>query len=272
MPLDVALFVEGSTWPETRLGEPLHRIWNENLADVLGLRRFSVIVPISKTHLVAMDPVQPKMSGAYEGLDALIARMLRRVPFDAAVVAWDLHPRWNPDGDYCRWQETLDLYRLLSESELLPNPWKHAAGERHAELAARATPDARQRPCQLSQGTIATLCMQPMFEVLLTQNEQCVRESLGVTGRQIRDWPARGWGDATERQPDRRVLAPSIRALRSLTPRPRVTRQVLGDFVTHKAEWDEILLRNLLQRPDCRALVLQHPIARRLYELLTQNV
>jgi hypothetical protein len=112
--LRIALFVEGSLAPPPPRGQqrPLDRIWNEDLRRALDLRPFTLIEPISKRHLVAMDPGNPPMSGAGEPLDALMARKLQGNAFDVAVIAWDLVPAWNPEGAYCRWQETLDLYRF----------------------------------------------------------------------------------------------------------------------------------------------------------------
>jgi hypothetical protein len=108
--LRIALFVEGSeSPPQPRRDPALKKIWNEVLGATLNLRPFDPIIPISKKHLTAMDPRSPCMSGAGEKLDQLMARMLARNPFDAAVVAWDLVPAWNPKDQYCRWDETLKL-------------------------------------------------------------------------------------------------------------------------------------------------------------------
>ncbi len=115
--LKVALFVEGSNVPLPRhRQQPLDAIWNGCFGEALDLHRFDPIVPISKTHLVAMDPDNPPMSGAGEALDVLITRMLRLHSFEVAVVAWDLVPAWNPAGEFCRWEETLKLYRYLAQS------------------------------------------------------------------------------------------------------------------------------------------------------------
>src|SRR4030042_1832235 len=95
--LRIALFVEGSeSPPQPGIASGLNRIWNEILASKLDLHPFDPIVPISKKHLVAMDPATPSMSGAGERLDQLMVRMLERNTFDAAVVAWDLAQSWNP--------------------------------------------------------------------------------------------------------------------------------------------------------------------------------
>jgi len=109
--------------------------------------------------------------------------------------------------------------------------------------------------------------MEPMFEGMLVQDERCIRRALGVDGRRLNRWPNRGWGDPRERQPDRRLLDPAIRAIRSAQPRPRVAAQMVGDFVTHKDDWNELLLRRTLADPDCRAIVLSHKILRRLREI-----
>jgi hypothetical protein len=153
--LRVALFVEGSVLPPSpRAGDPRERIWNEHLGSALGAPRFDPIVPINKKHLLAMEPPSPSrppMSGSSEGLDALIGRTLKSHSFDAAVVAWDLYPRWNATADYCRWKETLRLYQLLAESRSpsFPDSWKEQARRRHEELSRRPRPGARSGPPRL---------------------------------------------------------------------------------------------------------------------------
>lgn len=93
MGLRVALFVEGSASPPPPRGLPaLARIWGEHLCGLAGVPGFSTVVPISKKHLVAMDPSNPKMSGAAEPLDQLIARRIRSDHIEAAVVAWGSRP------------------------------------------------------------------------------------------------------------------------------------------------------------------------------------
>jgi hypothetical protein len=110
--------------------------------------------------------------------------------------------------------------------------------------------------------------MEPVFEGMLTQDEQVVKRALGVEGRQVRDWPRRGWGEAQERRPDLRVLTPAIQAVRAIKPKHPLLRQIRGDMRTHKAEWGEFLTRKLLDDDQARSLLLEHPIARRLRELL----
>jgi hypothetical protein len=269
--LRLALFAEGSQSPPTARGrQVLEVLWNDRLGHALGLRRFDLVIPISKTHLVAMDPANPPMSGAGERLDQLMARVLARDPFDVAVIAWDLVPAWNPQEEYCRWIETCDLYRFLGQSDSLPELWRDRARRRFQELSQRPVPSARQRLPPLERGMVLPVCMEPVFEGMLTQDEQAVRRALRIEGRNVRGWPRRGWGDPRERRPDLNVLAPAIQALRALQPRHPLFRQVRGDMRTHKAEWGELLTRKLLEDGQARSLLLEHPIARRLSELVVR--
>jgi hypothetical protein len=266
--LSVALFVEGShATPPARGLPPLESIWG-HLRDALGLVSFSRIIPISKKHLVAMDPDQPRMSGAGEALDQLMARVLEQHPFQAAVVAWDLVPAWNPEGEFCRWDETLRLYRFLAQSARLPALWQHKARTRHVELSQRAHPGARTAPPALEEGAVLTVCMEPMFESLLVQKESAVRRALGVGNQPIRGWPRQGWGDASVTRPDADVLAPAINALLAVRPRLDAVKRVRGNMRTRKNEWGELLLRRLLDDHEGRASIMQHPLSRRLVELL----
>ena len=269
--LRIALFAEGSQSPPTARGrQVLEVLWNDRLGHALGLRRFHLVVPISKTHLVAMDPANPPMSGAGERLDQLMARVLARTPFDVAVIAWDLVPAWNPQGEFCRWIETCDLYRFLAQSESLPELWREHARRRFEELSRRPVPSARQRLPPLERGMVLPVCMEPVFEGILTQDEQAVRRALGIEGRNVQGWPRHGWSDPQERRPDLNVLASAIRALRALRPSHPLFRQIRGDMRTHKAEWGEFLTRRLLDDDQARPALLGHPIARRLSELLTR--
>jgi hypothetical protein len=40
----------------------LEAIWRDCLGEALQIRRFDLIVPISKKHLVAMDPRKPRIA------------------------------------------------------------------------------------------------------------------------------------------------------------------------------------------------------------------
>ncbi len=267
----IALFVEGSLSPPPPRGQdrPLDRIWNETLREALDLRRFELIVPISKKHLVAMDPRNPPMSGASEPLDALIARMLRKDSFDIALVAWDLVPAWNPEGDFCRWEETLNLYRFLAHSQELPQLWKEQAARRYDSLARRPSPRQRPSPPPLEPGMVLPVCMEPMFESLLVQDESALKRALGLSGR-VQGWPAQSWGIAS-RYPDRELLAPAIGCLKSMRPRPSVLRKVRGDMRTNKDGWGEYLLRQILGNGEARQIVLNHPVSKRLRELIHRS-
>jgi energy-coupling factor transporter ATP-binding protein EcfA2 len=101
-------------------------LWHVYLAS-LDVALPVTVVPIHKPHLVAMDPSLPKMSGASEPLDHLLARVIDEHKIEAVVIAWDLTPPWDPDAEedrYCRWNETKKLYAHLAESEVLADEWK----------------------------------------------------------------------------------------------------------------------------------------------------
>jgi hypothetical protein len=271
-PLRIALFAEGSESPPTKRGrQVLEKLWNDGLGRALNLRRFDLVVPISKTHLVAMDPSNPPMSGAGERLDQLLERTLKKNPFDVAVVAWDLVPAWNPKGEFCRWVETIDLYRFLAKSDCLPEIWQEGARQRYQELSQRATPGSRKRLPPLKPGMVLPVCMEPVFEGILVRDEGAVRRALGVEGVAVKGWPKQGWGDPQDLRPDLNVLTPAIRALRALQPKPPILRTIHGDMKTHKSEWIELLLRRLLDDERSRSHALSHPIARRLSELLSDR-
>jgi hypothetical protein len=206
------------------------------------------------------------MSGAGERLDQLMARVLHRSPFDAAVIAWDLVPAWNPTGEYCRWQETLDFYRYLSLSDGLPEPWRQRAGDRLAELESRGEPAARMQPPRLARHTILALCMEPMFEGLLVQDEAAIKRALGLAGN-IPGWPRQGWGDTKELRPDQRLLQPAVLAARSMKPQPKAIAGVRGSWITNKDGWGELLLQRLLLDTEASPRVLAHPLCRRLAEI-----
>ena len=269
-PLRIALFVEGAVTPPPVRGEsPLIQIWNEHLCGVLDVPKFEVIVPISKKNLVAMDPAQPKMSGSGESLDELIARKLKTIQFDAVVVAWDLVPAWNPDDDFCRWQETLDLYRFLAESQSidLPQIWKRRAAERLTELRSRSSPSDRPRLPKLKSGGVLALCMEPMFETILVGDEQAARNAFGL--RSIpNNWPSAAWKSPNVQKPDAEILVPTINAVRNVRPKLKCVKQVPGDFRTNKDGWGEYLLKQLLVNQKSRSRILATNLIERLSEIV----
>jgi hypothetical protein len=211
-----------------------------------------------------MDPANPTMSGAAEPLDQLIERMRTQLGFDAAVVAWDLTPAWNPAARGCRWQETLDFYRFLAASDDLPNAWTDHARRRFDELSVRPVPGARGALPRVDEGACLALCMEPMFEDILAQSESGLRRALGVSGRPPAGWPR--W--RTSQSPDRDLIAPAISCLARRSP---IRRRVRGDFRTKKDEWGEYLLRQLIDEPECRTALAEHPVPTRLRDLMAAS-
>jgi len=259
--------VEGSESPPPARGaRPLERIWNELLPDALRIARFAAVIPISKTHLVAEDPNNPPISGAGESLSKLMVRMMGRFDYQSAIICWDLHPSWNADGNYCRWDETVALYRGLVASEL-PPPWRNSAATRLEELLSRPTPNQRQTLPALQRHGVLPLCMEPKFESLLVQDESAARRALGIHGRRVPSWPTSGWADPKELQPDRRILDSAVRAVRRLRPSVRGIAGVRQSWEHNKDGWGEFLLRRMLGDEEARQCILQHPICRRLAEI-----
>lgn len=268
-PPRIALFVEGSWGLPGRRGTALQQIWNDSLGAMLGIPRLEPIVPISKANLVSLDPAKPKSVGAGEALDQLIVRHLHRNEFDAAVVAWDLEPRWDTMAERCRWMETIELYRLLGQSDHLPDNWRDVARARYVELTGRASAPTRIAPLRPRPGMVLALCMEPMFESLLVRDEGALRRALGVAGVHLPNWPGHGWGDQTTRHPDTRLVIPAVQAAMA-SPRRRhpPLRHMSGTARTDKDSWNAFLLRRLLDDVGGRHLVLTHPIAVRLNEML----
>ena len=265
--LRIAFFAEGSVWPAARHGDPFVRLWQKTIPALFGLMAPTRVVPISKKHLVAMDPELPPMSGAGEPLDALMARELGREEFDTAFVLWDLVPAWDEHTSACRWEDTLALYEGLAASQDLPSVWRRNAGARLRELRRRGEPALRTCVPAPAPATTLAVCMEPVFEGLLVQNEDPVRRALDVRGRQVPGWPS-PWSTAGVTRPDLRLLQPAIKAARKLRPVPRVLRQVWGDMRTAKHDWDARILKALMADARGRDLVLAHPLAKRLREML----
>lgn len=263
-PRKIVLFAEGSLGQPTRRGDPFVRLWRRLLVRELELRPIARVVPIDKRVLVAMDPDSPAMSGASVGLDELILREIEGDGIDVAVAAWDLLPPWDPAANACRWNECLNLYRHLSRSDVLPDEWRDDAASRYSELRARPSPGARVQAPGARPNSVLAVCMEPMFEAILTACEAGVRRALGVEGRGIRDWPP--WSDHGEI--DRRVIQPALSAARAVRPTPAVFRQIRGDFRTAKHEWAEYLLRELFADERCRDQLVRTSFCQRLIEVI----
>jgi len=250
--------------PSKKESGALARIWGELLPAALGCRTRPHVIPISKRHLIALDRTKPQPTGSL-ALDILIKRQLQVAPFQTAIIAWDLQPPWDPNARRCRWQETLDLYRLLGSSPILEDPWRSRARARFEALQARPTPAARTRPHALVRGEIGVLCMEPMFEALL-QDERGILAALGLNPTP-HDWPP-GWKRGDLRDPDRALLKPAILAAQRSKKRARIVEQINGDMKTRKNEWGAYLLESLLAGKSTHKRVLSHPLAIRLRELL----
>jgi len=264
--LRVALFVEGSLGERRRDGgDWFEELWLKVIPGALGVRRAERVVPINKKHLVALDPaiqkLRSKTSGTSVGIDELIAAELRDRPFDAAVVAWDLQPPWDPEATPCRWQETLWLYEALASNSSLPPIWQRWARDRITELRARDVPSERASVPVLQEGAVLAVCMDPMFEGLM-RHEDGVRHTLGLRAKQVKNWPT-GWNTAKN---PKRLLQKAIVAARDVRPMPDLVRKIRGDMETAAHEWGCTFLT-----PTNKVLLdhaRSHPIAARLRQLL----
>lgn len=269
--LRIALFVEGSLGERKRDGGDwfLH-LWQSTIVQALGLRSIDMVVPISKGNLAAMHPNTAKLKASSSTgvrLDQIMAQRLKLKPaFDAAIIAWDLHPAWQPSVDFCRWEETLRLYRLLASSKELPSLWTTQAANRLSELTARALPSARSNPPILQPGSVLALCMAPEFESLLV-NESGFKTTLGLKGKQMLGWP-RDWDAANVPQP-KALLQKALSAARKTNPRPKAFQAIHGDMETSKHEWASFLLTH--GSAEFIESVRTHPTGQRLQELLPRR-
>lgn len=258
--LRIAVFAEGSD-----SYDPFEKLWRGAVQSCLELRSIHSVYGISKKHLIAMDPTMPKMSGAGESLDAFMARKMQKSPFDVAVIIWDLQPEWNPDSNLgCRWQETLQLYRLLANSAHLRTEWKQAAEARYTELASRSTPSSRMQIPQIAPYTVLAICMEPEFEAWFTDCEACVRRALRVDNRHVPDWP-RSWNQPGVRQPSMQLLQPAINAVKRAKLQEKIPR---GDMRTAKHEWNEYFIRRFSADARSKEHLQKHAIGVRLKEIL----
>lgn len=263
-----ALFVEGpvhATGPERETFTELWQVYLESLGALLP----RVVVPIQKTHLIAMDPDCPKMSGASEPLDHLMARVIEEHQVDAAVIAWDLTPPWDPDAEeeqYCRWNETCKLYGCLAESSVLTPDWRTSCQVRADELAGRAQPSHRDAPFTLQPFAVVPICMEPEFEDLLAQDEGQILRALGLARRPPKRWPKR-WG-ASGQNP-KMLLQKAVVAARLTRPKPVMVKRIHGDMRTAKHEWGLHFLRSLLEHGN--DLISDHRLSARIVEALSRS-
>lgn len=262
----VALFVEGTDQSGTSYAkdDPLAVLWNDVVCELAGVPAFDHVIGMSKRHLVAMNPANKGLSGVGESFDQLLVRKLTELRFDAAVVAWDLHPRWNPTAAYCRWEETLDLYRGVAASRVLSENWTALAQARLDDLEARAVPSARASRTPLIPGAIQALCMDRMFESLVIDTgASALRRALEVDGEQVPKWPNLG---RSGRQHDE-LLGMAIEAARALRPKRKTAHKIRQGFLIEKHGWASLVLRNMLEVPEDAAALRVHPIAVRLAEI-----
>jgi len=269
-PLRVAVFAEGSVAEKDLTRDPFTLLWTQVVRECLKLRAIDAVYPIDKRNLIAMSP-EVTIVGV-EPLDELMERRLRTDPFDAAVVAWDLYPRWQGlTASACRWEETVEFYRLLGGSSHLPGPWTTAAALRHADLVKRPNHGTRAAPPQVSRFGILAVCMEPTFEGLLVADQAGVKRALGAEGEQLRNWPP-SWNQPGIREPGRQLLQPAIKAARDHRPRLVGYPPVRGDMITAKHEWGSTLLRALTTDARAAPSIAAHPLAVRLRELLPGHV
>lgn len=263
--LRLVLFVEGTSDPS------LDGLWRDAIPVLLSIQPFERVVGFSKHNLVAMSKanmgLKYKTSTVSVGLDELIARELKKKPFDCAVVAWDLVPAWDSGSDpsACRWEDTLLLYEGLSRSKSLPVAWCECAEQRFNELKARAAPSDRTSIPRPAPNTVLGVCMEPEFEGLL-MDETGVKAALGLKGK-VRNWPST-WARQRDPRPSE-TLAKAIEVARRIQPTPSVFRKIRLPLREAKHEWGRFFIKGAAG--GFRAKMLNHPVAQRLILLLSES-
>lgn len=265
----IALFVEGSVPHGSR--DHCARLWNERLLPALERAPVDHVIPFSKGAISRM--LGRSRSPAGSSLDGRILDVRNQYGLnpsrDAIVIAWDLEPI-DPLQTRCAWREKVELYEALAASTLLrehADAWACSAAQRAAALRVLAgRPPRGVNHSRVTPGSVLGLCMEPMFEALLTRDGRAIRRALGLA-EDPPGWPT-GWGPG-ERDPSRRLLGPAIAAIRRLRPKPEVCRRTIREpWDNAKDEWGEYLLRHLLADPKEAANIREHAIARRLAYLL----
>lgn len=259
--MHAVLFVEGSRGVKNRLGDPFEAIWQEHLAEFVKPAVIDRVVPISKKDIVALDEqTRDQLSGTGAvPLDERIKVELEKQSFDVAVIVWDLQPPWDRNARPCRVEETIRLYKSLSESDALPDVWRTNAGDRHAKLTELGEGKVWNALKPLRHSVFA-VCMEPTFESLLLCCEQTVQRALGCQGKPQRHWPK--W-DSESIEPEE-LLQSAIQAARCVRPTPQIFRKIRGDMKNAKNEWGEYLLREMCADKQCKTTMQSHPLVKRL--------
>lgn len=239
----------------------------------LGCAPVDLVVPFGKGAIVNMLGL-PASTRA-EGLDARIvdaARRHRLAPEqDAIIIAWDLEPPIKR-RDRCAWREKVDVYQGIADSPLETlrgTAWARSAAERAQRLRQlQDVPPRGEHHGRALPGTVLALCMEPMFEALLTRDGSAVRRALGLA-QDPPDWPS-GWGDENVRDPSKHLMGRAIGALFAVRPRARIRSKIPSIWQNAKDEWAAYILTQFFADPDGKAArsVREHPIARRLAHIL----
>ena len=136
------------------------------------------------------------------------------------------------------------------------------------DMNNRAANAARAGVQALCTGQVFAVCMEPMFEILISLCEDVAIDIFKLRRRPPgwpTDWPGRS------ACPDIEIIQKAILAARKTSPRPSVFGKIRGDIRNNKHEWGELMLREILTSPKCLARVQSHALSGRLIELLSVN-
>lgn len=280
--MQIALFVEGSgpVGVRSREQDPpserardrdhLSYLWNECLLDALGRVPVKPIIPIGKDAISRLRGLTTSTSTS--GLDARIDQARKSHALDperdAIVIAWDLVPI-DPNQRRCPWDEKVGLYRGLAESEIMcknAEPWARSAKQQAETLLALKGQEPRAESVRrVVPGSVLGLCMEPMFEGLLTRNGRAIRTAFGLS-EDPKNWPT-GW------RPDHpdpsRLLGRAVAALRNIRPKTSICKQIFYEpWENAKDEQGAFILRQLLAEPSEAEHIRKHAIALRLAHIL----
>lgn len=275
----IAMFVEGSA----PLGSKDHcaRLWNTTLFPALGCAAVDLVIPIGKDAITNMLGLHGSSSAP--ALDALICQRRTRHGLDpdrdALIIAWDLEPI-DEGRTRCALDELIDVYRALGCSTLLQDTaWSRSAANQVTRLEPRRgmRPPTGLNHARVVPGSVVAVCMNPMFDVLLTRDGKALRRTLDLA-QDPPGWPT-GWGWPTgtklsgeQRDPSGKLMAPAITAVRRIRPKHKVRRQIRETWENAKDEWSEYFLRKLLADPAQAEHIIDHPILRRLKAILPPGI